>query len=324
MKLYHTNLEKGLILADPEHGVGEWIEFTDQPLAGFGDTVYIIELPEAKAKQFEFTDSEPNLLKGVRYFDIPARDLHNVHVRVDSYRRMTGKMWNQWQIVLKEAKPDPAHTTTKVWASRAGVCELRWLDNKKGDQIVQVTLTEEFNLDEDYLVLETQHFFGRQWNLEVLAGTPPDWVEFPVAWSEWVQREDVQKSAVDYLKATFPNAVLAIQLAEGETEKVNKIRAWRIVAEKVSTELGRDIGKINAGSRTSTLAMPLRIAERAGGWNPPIPRPEFVDANASGRICLASATEDEPEEIKEVYGTNFISRRYAQDRPQRARAGKHV
>lgn len=308
MLLYYTDKMRGLQLADPKHGVGEWVEFTDKPLAGYGDATYTVDIPEGKAKQWEFTGGEPNLIKGVRYFDIPARELTKFQIRMDSYRRLTGRAWNQWLILLQSRVPDMAGTTAVVWASREGIASAEPFE-KNGDQLVQITLTDMFEVTEDYLIMETRQFEGRQWNLELLVGITPRWADFPAQWAEWVQDATVQKSAIDYLRGQFPTVATVIELAETETEKINKIHAWRLVGSKIEQLLGRNIGRINAGSWTSTLAMPIRIAEKVGGWVPPKMRPEYIDPEASGRVCIASPkvpVEQEPE----VQGTGVIIRRF--------------
>lgn len=315
MLLYYTDKMRGLQLADPKNGVGEWVEFTDQPLAGYGDATYILDAPEGKLKQWEFTGGEPNLIKGVRYFDIPARELSKFSIRTDSYRRLTGRSWNQWTILLQAKTPDTARTVSQVWASRPGVALVKYIDDKNGDQLAEITLTDDFDVAEDYLILETRQFRGKQWNLELLVGVNPAWADFPAQWAEWVQDETVQKSAIEFLKQEFPDARPVIEIAENESDKLNRIHAWHLVTSKVEQALGRNLGRINAGSRTSTLAMPIKIAEKIGTWVPPKPRPEYIDPDASGRELLAAPRkESEPE----VRGTGVIMRRFESRRNEMA------
>jgi hypothetical protein len=286
MQLYYTDKMRGLQLADPKRGVGEWVEFTDQPLAGYGDATYIIEANEGFLKQWEFTGGEPNLIKGVRYFDIPARELSKFRVREDSYRRLTGREWNQWLVLLQAAHSDRAETTSLIWASREGIVTTNVFE-KGGDQWVSLTLTDDFDPTEDYLILETRQYNGQKWSLEILVGVNPGWADYPAQWAEWVRNGEVQKSAIDFLKQQFPTLHQLIDMAAEERVPHNQVHGWSLIVSKIEQLTGRQF-HIQGASRTSILAMPIKLAEKIGGWTPPEPRPEYIDPKASGRIRVAA------------------------------------
>jgi hypothetical protein len=321
MMLYHVtneaNIESLLSSVGTASKRKASIIFTDTPLPLRGENVFVLTVDENEARRYEF--SAPLMLEGVHYYRIAVDNEAAIKsLLVRPYIVVTGKPWNEATYTLKTGHPDKAGTWARIWASREGV--VRCISDSApyafSDYKVKLVLTPHFNMTDDYIIMETQMFGGKQWKLELLAGKAPLWADFGDRWNDWVWDADIQDSAISFLSQTFPGLASQIQMATSQTYKVNKIRAWRIVADDVGRELRRDLGKIQAGSWTSVAAMPLRIAQRAGGWTPPKPKPEFQDPDQSGRHLLVTPPPDEGTEPIE----DFVDERLIEQRARYAGA----
>jgi hypothetical protein len=292
MRLYHVtdavNVESLLLSLAASKKKLKTLTFTNIALPLKGENVFVLTIDDNEAKRYEY--NAPLLQMGITYYRIPLDRLKR-NVSYSPYSTVTGRSkWDEASVVLKSAHADRAATWSRIWTSRQGAVSVRRADTPYAspDYAVNIKLDTSFSQENDYIILETQQFGGKQWQLELLSGTAPLWADFPNRWNDWVWDSDVQESAVAFLVATFPSLASQVEYASGQTHKVNKIRAWRIVADDVGRALRRDLGKIPAGSWTSVAAMPIRIAQRAGGWTPPKPKPEFEDPNESGRFLLVT------------------------------------
>jgi hypothetical protein len=316
MRLYHVtdavNVESLLQRVTTSKRKIKTLTFTDIALPLKGDSVFVLSIEDAEAKRYEF--NAPLLQGGVRYYRIPLDRLKDL--RHSRYSVVTGRpAWDEVEYLLKSAYADRAASWSRIWTSRPGAARAWRIVNTAQDCLVKVKLDKSFSQETDYIILETQQFGGKQWQLELLSGTAPLWADFPNRWNDWVWDADVQDSAIEFLVATFPSLASQVEYASSQTHKVNKIRAWRIVADDVGRELKRDLGKIPAGSWTSVAAMPIRIAQRAGGWTPPRPKPEFENPNDSGRYLLVS-----PETETRPPMEDFVDERLIRQRERYANA----
>lgn len=100
--------------------------------------------------------------------------------------------------------------------------------------------------------------------------------------------KEVRESAIAYIREHIPEVNIDIDYALRQENKVNMARAWRIVADKVGSSIGTDLGMMATHSWTAVNAIPQRIVSRMGGWEAPREKPEFEHPQRSGRILLAN------------------------------------
>lgn len=271
--------------------------FASEPVPGIGPWLYVVELPEAEAARFE--REVPHQPEGIRRFLLPPEKLGRA--RAYEFETLTGRPWNEFYVVLKDPAADRVtQPWSRIWASRTEAAEIQeYMDHPEA---VLLSLTEHFKVEEDYVIQETQEFGGRKWALTLLAGTPPMWADFPHQWQRWVNHPAIQESAQDYIRTLVPEVARDVAHAARQTHKVAVAAAWQKVADKVGARLARTggLGTIPAGSWTSILAMPIRIAQRIGGWEPPRAKPEFQNPETSGRVLLAAPGEEVPGTFPKV------------------------
>lgn len=148
--------------------------------------------------------------------------------------------------------------------------------------VVEVGLTADFDHQKDFLLVEHKAspnpYVGgssRRECYELLAGKMPAWASFPKAWAEWVRKVSIE--AARFLGERFTEEV---EYALRKSSKSRIIVAWREVA------LAAGVEPPPAGSWTSVLAMPIRIA-RTLGWRASVPPPRWEDPKTAARVLVA-------------------------------------
>jgi hypothetical protein len=265
--------------------------FTSVPLAGHGPWLYVLEVPESVLRTYEY--SNPLHPQSVRYFALPLSVASSYEAHEYPYEALVGSSWREWDLVLRDPA-DPHDKWSRLWVSRVGVATaVRKVE--AGVEKAHVELTGLFDPSMDYVIVEHQKYGGRAFELELLAGTMPGWADFPSRWHAWANDPENRRSALDYIMEVAPETRSELLKTEYRSRgKLEKIQGWRRVAGMVSSHINRDLGQIPAGSHTSVQAMPLRIAQRIGGWNPTLPKPEFESPESSGRVMLAAPTNIPP------------------------------
>ncbi|NLK38111.1 MAG: hypothetical protein GX299_08515 [Epulopiscium sp.] len=194
----------------------------------------------------------------------------------------------------------------RVWTSRQGVATYHVAEENhhigkpgrmtphKDYVAVEVSTTNMFNHEKDYILVE--HKRSANPNLrgsssreryELLAGIMPAWASFPSAWQEWVQERAVQEAAADHIIAKVPETREAVRYARQKSSKGNIRRAWDDVRWLCSDAMGKEIDYPD-GSWTAVRAIPIRIAQKLGGFRSPIPRPVWQKRDASCSFLLVS------------------------------------
>jgi hypothetical protein len=205
---------------------------------------------------------------------------------------------DQHFVVLK----DPSNkVTSEVYASRNDIVDVAKVDDVSDGLVVQITLKPDFRLDQDYLVRVVQK--GDRTQITVLAGNnPPTWATFPDSWRDWVNNKEVQFSAANFIwghlvgnpdHVTRAQALYEIAAMDDPNIKTSERRqAWLEVAELCGIEDANQI--VGTGSRTASLAIPIRIAQKLSKgrpkthqWQPPVARPLFADPLKSRRVRVA-------------------------------------
>lgn len=270
------------------------VVFTDTPLSGVGPLVYVLNIPDQIALRFQIVVSlDP---EGMRRFALPpsqfsAKDLHEYR-----FNQITGHEWDEFRVVLCDPQENPAaQPWSLVWVSRPGVAVVK--DREQGKvEAVTIKLTPFFDPTEDYIIVEKRQYDGKKWDLSTIAGRVPMWADFPNHYARWAQNPEVIRSAADYLIEQVPAARLEVETARRQNTKSSMVRAWKVASERIGKEIRRPLGDFKTGSWTSVSALPIRIAQRLGPWEPPIPKPEYVNPENSGRVLLASADRHQGEQ----------------------------
>lgn len=288
----------------------EHVTFTSLPLFGVGPYLYEASVAYDTIRVFEYR--HPFRRDGGQFFAVPLSIAETFNlVEIDFFTKMN-QDWDVFAVTLyqgyREYDDNKSEEWGKVWISRPGVATARLLEDTR-DSVGErrralIKLADSFDPLKDYVIYEEgwekpTKRNARGWKLTLLAGANvPPWAFYPWAWSMWVSNEKVQRSAVEYILRHVPEAELEVQFAVMQANKpknrTNTARAWRIVADRVGSELGSDLGVIDYGSDTAVRAMPLKIANRMGTrtrigepWVPPLPRPEHAHPDESGRVLLA-------------------------------------
>lgn len=284
--------------------------FATEPLTGLGNFVYHAEVPVAVAEKYEY-DNDFRTEGTVRCFALPHEVVVTLTLTRSTYEEITGNPWNHWTITVLDRRgttPGLLGKWAVVWQSRDGIFSAR-VGHKTPEKYlsVEVTATQEFDPEKDYLVVENHEEYQKEsgpgiketWRLLTQAGITPQWVIFPSLWENWVWDDSVRNSAIDYLMRNIPECRQVIEFANRMESKSNVARSWRDVSDRLnlalSRKLGRNIylGKFGSHSWTAVRAMPMRIAERVSSnisapWHPPRPKPVFQHPNDSGRVILAN------------------------------------
>ncbi len=289
--------------------------FVTEPLAGLGQYVYTVDVPEDAVTQYEY-ENEFRAEIQARYFALPLPTINMLAPTQQTYSSITGNEWNKWVVPVLDKRPNRA-TKLKgkwsvIWISKDGVVGAKVYRKSPDNMFLSLELQAgpEFNPERDYIVNEIHEEFDKDngagtketWRLEVLAGAPPTWAIFPTAWQNWVFDKDVKTSAFDYIVRHAPQVKEWAETAlNARDSKHNKAREWRRVAEEVGRTLSRltkdhvDLGKFAGHSWTAVEAIPHRIAMRMTqhlpqqqAWVPPYPKPEFQHPDESGRVLLAN------------------------------------
>jgi hypothetical protein len=289
--------------------------FSTQPLAGQGEFVHTVDVPEASVEQYEYMHDFR--AERARYFALPHAVVAALALTCERFEDRTGRPWNKWTVSVLDRRPVKGQprfigSWALVWTSREGAGTAKVYRKAPDSSFlsVEISTTVDFDPERDYIVLEQHEEFVREagdrpketWRLENLAGVTPKWALFPTAWQAWVFDERVTRSALDYILTHVPQAREEIDYAAHKTAKHNRARAWRAVADTVGSVLSRrlgtrvDLGKLAGHSWTAVNAMPHRIAGRLSEsilteyapWAPPKPKPEYEDPDKSGRYCLAN------------------------------------
>lgn len=260
------------------------------PLLGAGEWVYEVEVADETLLSYEYR--YPFRQETERFFAVPFKEVDGLGRVRHAVSDLLGAPWDRWAIPLQGKENQE---WSLLWASGAEGVEAHVSSGSAGPRAV-VSLTPSFNVNRDYL-LQERHWketseYGKtveRWEIRILAGVMPKWALFPWAWAQWVFDPRVQESAIAHILRRAPSVAPAIEFARSQTSLSNLGRAWRIVGESVSNEIGRDIGMLGAHSKTATTAIPMRIAQRIGGWTPPRPKPEHEEnPHASGRVLVAN------------------------------------
>jgi len=188
----------------------------------------------------------------------------------------------------------------RIWASRENITKITIIKDEhsftpgrlayhKDTVIIDVVPNENFNEEKDYILCEHKRspnpFLGgsssREYYELLFGKKMPAWADFPKAWSCWVRNFEVQGSAIKHILKKVPTAKEYIEYAQRKTAKGTITNAWLEVAEHCEKVTGKKLGDIRgSGTWTAVDAMPIRIAQRLGGWKPPVPRPVYGERDA--------------------------------------------
>lgn len=271
---------------------------SEQPVAGLGPHVYSVNLSAAEVKRYGYeNDLRPHRLLNIA---LPLSELRGRLSHAGDFGRVARRPWDSIVVTVDDSRSDEARHRTRVWASRPGVADAIRLPESwgatpdpryEGRRMVFANLLPGFDPSTDFIIAEyqTEHADGTTggFRLSLIAGTAPAWAIFPLAWARWVRNGDVRESAIGHILSVAPEAEIDVTYARAKTGKANLARAWKNVANEAGRAIGRSLGNLNEGSLTDVLAMPVRIAQRIGGWTPPRPKPEFAAPAESGRILIA-------------------------------------
>ncbi len=163
--------------------------------------------------------------------------------------------------------------------------------------IVEVQLTARFNGRFDYLLVEHMRTpnplikgDSRKESYELLAGVMPLWASFAPAWFSWVRDEGVLQSAVEFITASEPDAFGPVCKALMLKQKHLRAAAWLEVASVCFSNRGIKVDRdrlCGNKSLTAVLSMPMKIAQRMGGWTPPVEPPVFQSGKRRRRVLIA-------------------------------------
>lgn len=200
--------------------------------------------------------------------------------------------------------------TAKVLASKPGIAELH-IKTEENNVALQSVASKpnkvigELTYDPaqlkrkgEYLVLRLECYNDPQTavqyhlpyqaafhNHRFLAGVCPAWVNFPLEWGAWIRNEHVKTSAYNYIFARAPQTIPMIwcwlsMVEAGQESLLSSYSEWLYVAELCLPKQAVDaLTNKTAGrglSQLSVEAMPIRIAQKLGGWIPPIPHPTYA------------------------------------------------
>ena len=194
----------------------------------------------------------------------------------------------------------------RVWVSRPGVATYEVVEEDhfvgkpgrmtphKDRVVVEVSVTDAFDQEKDFLLVERKRSANpnlrgssSRERYELLAGVMPAWASFPEAWQRWVQDRDVLDTAADHIVVKVPDAEDAVDYARRKSSKGNRRRAWGEVAYICSEATGKEIDYPDM-SWTAVRAIPIRIAQKLGGFMPPVPRPKWEERNEANSFLLVS------------------------------------
>lgn len=151
------------------------------------------------------------------------------------------------------------------------------LKSTRSESYIQNSFWVESSLEYDPGNLKPGDFItsGEGVSRRILAGKLS---EFPVLWGQWVANPYVQASAVSHIIKHKPAAFSLVQSATARMLLQDAFDAWMSVArvmlkQAYVTELDKRTNKRING--TQVLAMPIRIAQFLGNWNPPVARPVY-------------------------------------------------
>jgi hypothetical protein len=270
----------------------------EQPLAGIGPHVYSLNLSAAEVKRFGYeNDLRPYRLQHVA---LPLTELRGRLSLAGDFGKVARRPWDSIVVTVDDARSNEVRHRARVWVSRPGVADAGRLSGSsdadpdpkyEGRTMIFARLLPNFHPSTDYVIAEyqTERADGTLggWRLSLIAGSAPAWAVFPLAWARWVRNGDVRESAIGYILSVVPEAQIDVTYARAKSGKANLARAWKNVANEVGRAIGRSLGNLHEGSLTDVLAMPIRIAQRIGGWTPPKPKPEFAAPAESGRVLIA-------------------------------------
>lgn len=250
----------------------------------------MLDLPEEMIRRYEYQDAAGG--RGTRHFALPMKLVKSEPLHVQEFEALTGSPWNRWRVLLKPHVPDSKDSWAQVWISRFGVVLIHEYSDAHG-RFAEIEMTDLFDPTRDYLIVEHSYYKDRKWELELLAGTNPPWAVYPQQWHDWVFNKEVQDSAFRYITGHVPSVTRYAIYASKRVNKLDMIAAWQKVSDEVQDELNIRLGRIASGSITSTMAMPIRIADKMSEslsppWEPPIPRPVYQNPDESGRILIAT------------------------------------
>ena len=179
----------------------------------------------------------------------------------------------------------------RIWASRPGVAKADVVEEshyvgKVGRMtphddhvVVDVSITADFDPENDFLLVEYKRSANpylrgsrSQEKYELLAGVMPAWASFPEEWQRWVRNDVVLAAARAHIVEKVPETAAVVAFAERKQSKGNIRRAWDEVRRICTQATGIEIDYPD-GSWTATIAIPIRIAQKLGGFVPPVPRP---------------------------------------------------
>lgn len=296
MLIYHTS--HGREVSAGDCGVGAPTDgnvcFYSQLLPGRGGWAHVTDVAENVIRRYEM--NAPFLPEGVRMFSVPQEDVEGFEIHEYTYEELTGRDWRDLDVLLLDPKQyRETQEWSRVWTSRVGVVTLpTHTEEPGGRETATLRLTALFDSDQDYVIMERQRFGGKKWDLFLLAGRAPMWADFPNQWHAWATDNKIIDSAIQHLLQVAPGASEEIERAARQTAKTDRVYGWRRAAVAIGREISRDLGEIAAGSWTSVMSMPIRIAERVGTWQAPRPRPQYEDPTQSGRVLLVAPAAMEP------------------------------
>ena len=171
-------------------------------------------------------------------------------------------------------------------ANRAGIAKLvvvrRSSEERDGlvynNVVAAVETTSEF-IDDDYVVVRTQWFTeGKHCASRVrssyrhLLGRVEPWMRGVEMWKQWVTNSAVQESAREHILRYFSSSETMLR-KNGFNDMEQEYQHWEFLAQWIldPRDLDDIVHKTRCGkmSALSVKAMPLRIALRLEGWNPP-------------------------------------------------------
>ena len=236
----------------------------------------------------------------MRWFAVPLSLVAQWRVKRNLFNDLTGRGWDEWTLDLQPTVQGRERIESRLWSSASGVVSVELLNKTDTETRVRVALTDLFQVEGDYLVLERRWLTPRgdetgKWRVNLIAGVMPDWGIFGWAWKAWVNNQRVVDSAISHILENVPQVLDEVHAAEALTLKDDIAEAWHEVANEVEIALDIDIGGLKDQSMTAVQGMPIRIASKIGNWTPP---------DESGRILVADVGGIFPTE------ENILSGRY--------------
>lgn len=291
-------------------GVGKLphVTVSSKPTAGGGEYLYAADVQHEALSRYKYND--PFRRELADFYAVPLSVAEKYRWHETDFYEAAHEEWDTFNIQLFNGKrryeQHETETWSQVWVPRPNIVKAEIteeLDDHVGRRVkAQLKILPTFDQEQDYLIVEERWRKPMQpstgsWKLKLFAGVLPQWAFFPWAWTRWVENSMVQRSAVAHILFEVPNAhdevSFALSQAMKRSNRVNTARAWRVVSDTISREIGHDLGVIDYNSDTAVRAMPLKIAGRmergkCAPWNPPIPKPEFKHPDESGRVLLVS------------------------------------